>query len=112
VTFDIAFVPPGGGETDYGATVVTASRVPQPGEYIMVADPDQEGYWRAFKVLYVTSHYKYTSPSDGECKELGVTVQAEFIHHAEESESHRNAVNVYAGRGRGKKPEDYPTSGY
>lgn len=108
MTFDIAFVPPGGGETDYGATVVTASRVPQPGEYIMVADPDQAGYWRAFKVLYVTSHYAYTS--DGECKESGITVQAEFVHHAEESESHRKAVNAYAGRG--KKPEDYPTSGY
>ncbi len=48
--YDLAIVPPGGGETDYWVTIDNATYIPRVGEYIILRDDAETGV-RAFRVL-------------------------------------------------------------
>jgi len=105
--YELAFVPPGGGETDYSVTIENATYVPRVGEYVVLTDKDETGI-RAFRVLYVTAGATLTS--SGHYREEAPVVQAEFVTHPYQSDAHRQSIEMYAARG--KRADDYPTSGY
>jgi hypothetical protein len=112
--YEIAVVPPGGGETDYNIIVEQADHIPQPGEYLLMIDPnaDDTGL-AAFKVLYVTTAAKYVS--EGHAVQDSVVVQAEVISHPHQGERHAAVVAMYRARAQHpsrKEPDEYPTSGY
>ena len=105
--YDLVFVPPGGGEADYQATINNATYIPRVGEYIILRNEAERGI-RAFRVLYVTSGA--VSLQEGEYQEEPPVVQAEFIRHSHQSEEHGASIKMYEARG--KKVDAYPVSGY
>lgn len=117
IRYDVAVVPPGGGETDYSFVVEQADRVPAVGEYLLhlgESSANDTGL-SAFRVLYVTTAANHTS--EGHAVHDSILVQVEPISHPHQSRSHASLVEMYTGRsksrpGGGKNPEAYPESGY
>lgn len=106
--YEIAFVPPGGGETDYTAVVKNATSIPRVGEYIMLREGKGDGL-QVFRVLYVTYDAGSTG-KPGEYQEESPVVQAEFVQHPYQSKAHAASIEMYEARG--KPAHKYPTSGY
>ncbi len=105
--YELSLVPPGGGEQDYCVTINNAAHIPCVGEYIILRDSEEQGI-RAYRVLYVTSGAVHIQ--NGEHREESVVVQAEFIPHHNQSESHARSIEMY--KARGKVAKEYPVSGY
>lgn len=75
----ILFVPPGGGEADYGMELRT-DMVPRVGEYMtLVFREHDERYSGAFRVLMVNHEGQMTS--QGVMDVDGITVQLEPVDH-------------------------------
>ncbi len=115
VRYEIAVVPPGGGETDYSIVVEQADHVPAVGEYLLVTDTrdkSKQPELAAFRVLYVVTGAKYVS--DGHAVQDSVVVQAEVISHPYQGPQHEKVVEMYRSRAyQGRKaPEEFPESGY
>jgi hypothetical protein len=105
--YKLSLVPPGGGEQNYPVTINNATHIPRVGEYITLTDSEESGL-RAYRVLYVTS--EALSAQDGQYREESIVVQAEFVSHQGQSESHARNIEMYAARGNAAK--EYPVSGY
>lgn len=104
--YELVIVPPGGGETDYTATINNATSIPRVGDYIILQDKDG---LRAFRVLYVTLGAKGTG-TPGQYQEETPAVQAEFVEHPYQSKAHTASIEMYEARG--KSAHEYPESGY
>src|SRR5712692_9710922 len=95
IRYDVAVVPPGGGETDYSFVVEQADRVPAVGEYLLhfgKSSANDTGL-SAFRVLYVTTGVKETS--EGHAVQDSVLVQVEVIRHPHQNPSHARMVEMY-----------------
>jgi beta-galactosidase/beta-glucuronidase len=105
--YELSLVPPGGGEQNYCVTINNATHIPRVGDYIKLIESEVRGV-QAYRVLYVTSEAVFTQ--DGQYREDSIVVQAEFIPHHNQSESHARSIEMY--KARGKVAEEYPVSGY
>lgn len=105
--YELACVPPGGGEIDYQITINNATYIPCIGEYILLRDNEGSGL-QAFRVLYVTAGAVLIR--QGEYQEEPPVVQAEFVRHPYQSKSHAASIEMYEARG--KRAKEYPESGY
>src|SRR5216684_8544315 len=100
----LAIVPPGGGEVDCQVTVNNATYVPRVGEYISLIG-DEDGRRRVFRVLSVTAQ-AVRLQQEGEYQEEPPVVQAEFVQHPYQSDTHARSIEMYAARG--KQAQAYP----
>lgn len=106
--YEIAVVPPGGGEADYTTVVKNATFIPRVGEYIMLREGNGEGL-QVFRVLYVT-YSAVSTGKEGEYQEEPPSVQAEFVWHPYQSKAHAATVERYEAAG--VPVHKYPASGY
>lgn len=96
----LVFVPPGGGEAEYSLSFDLPS-VPQPGDYISVSRPDQEGT----EDFIVRRSWWYLSyPNNDLSSEVGkeaigsvqdLVVECEFSLGPYPSEEHRRTAEGY-----------------
>ena len=107
--YKLSFVPPGGGEQEYMAVVDDGNRVPQVGEYIILEAGHETGA-HAFRVIYVTTSLKEREGHGGYYDEDEIWVQAEFVDHPLQAESHRKQIEIF--RANGVQVATYPESGY
>jgi hypothetical protein len=88
-----SFVPPGGGEADYGMETELES-VPQAGDYILIQKEDESGY----STFIVRRSWWYLKSVKGKGKLRGVTVECEFAQHEGMSDEHKRSCEMYAHR--------------
>lgn len=103
--YELAIVPPGGGECDH-TIEVQSERIPGVGEYITIMSED--GRLEAYRVLYVVNGMKFTG--QGKVASDIISVQAEYVSHPYQSDEHKRSIEMYANRG--KKASTFPESGY
>ncbi len=106
--YELAIVPPGGGEADHTLIIHDTTYIPRVGEYISLVG-DEAGRRSVFRVLYVTSQ-AVRLEQEGHYKEEAPVVQAEFVRHPHQSDAHARSIDMYTSRG--KPIHDYPESGY
>lgn len=95
----LAFVPPGGGETDYWLEF-DLPEIPRAGDYIFIQNEGELGSCD-FRVRRV--HWLLDRGKDRELGKLDrITVECEFAEAAYSSESHKRCVAMYEARGKGK----------
>lgn len=90
----LLFVPPGGGETDYGLDFESPG-VPQPGDYICIKDSDEPGRQKNFIVRRSWWYFKSEKNQELGSTE-GVTVECEFALSPFSSESHKSACELHS----------------
>ena len=99
----LVFVPPGGGEKDYGMDFELPS-APQAGDYISIVRDDGTGdrtfivrrtYWQ----LAFPSKEAAESVSDPHGTETTIMVECEFARGYFNSESHKRACDSYEAKG-------------
>jgi hypothetical protein len=100
-----AFVPPGGGETDYSLDFDLPA-LPQVGDYIFIAKPGTEspnGFLGSsdFIVRRIHWHLESVDPAAGKC--IAIVIECEFAEGAYSSETHKRSVDMYDVRGRGRR---------
>ncbi len=100
----LVFVPPGGGEADYSLDFELPS-LPQPGDYISIMRPDQQGT-EDFIVRRTGWTLDYPSndviaKQDTEGKVASIAVECEFALGYYSSEAHKKACGRY-GRQSGQ----------
>ena len=106
---NLVFVPPGGGEADYSLDFELPS-VPQPGDYITISRPDQDGtedfivrrtWWY---LEYPGTELYRTERSTVHGKVQSLTVECEFARGFLSSEAHK--------RGAGPDAKTFEASTY
>lgn len=106
---DLAFVPPGGGETDYWLQFDLPA-LPRPGDYIRITRPpiDKDAYNGSIDFLVRKTIWHldypnneiYSSPEKAATgSTTGIVVECEFSLSPYSSESHKQACDVYTQRG-------------
>lgn len=105
--YELVIVPPGGGEADHSRLVRGASSIPAVGEYVQVLDGDGRG--RMYFVNLVRTDVRPT-PDDKAWVHCGVVVLAEPVLYSRQSDGHSRLVSIYESRG--KRPREYPETGY
>jgi hypothetical protein len=85
----LAFVPPGGGQTDYSIEAELPG-VPAAGDYLVFHRPDEEG-----TSDFIVRRVWWRIGGDVD----GVTVECEFALGRTSSEGHRQACEAYRQRG-------------
>jgi hypothetical protein len=97
----LAFVPPGGGETDYQMDFDLPT-VPQKGDYIMIKEPGAEIRFRSFTVRRTI--WSLTYPPENRRDALGgvesVLVECEFARNSLMSKAHAQSCDMYERRGK------------
>ena len=92
---NLAFVPPGGGETDY-SLAIDIPEIPHAGDYISISRPNQ-GNTENFIVKRT-----WWSLEFDDSKELGTTkeiwIECEFALGLSSSENHKSACESYKGK--------------
>jgi hypothetical protein len=86
-----AFVPPGGGESDYSMET-KLEVLPNVGDYILSLREGDQGY----ETFIVRRLKWYFRNNDGNASMQGVTIECEFARHHDMSEAHKAACNRYA----------------
>ncbi|AXR09972.1 alpha/beta hydrolase [Pseudomonas aeruginosa] len=90
-----AFVPPGGGETDYGLEFEMEA-LPQKGDYISILRDGEKGM-EDFVVRRI--HWGFEVNAEGkDGRVTTICVECEFAEGSFSSESHRKAVERYEHR--------------
>jgi hypothetical protein len=98
----LVFVPPGGGDAEYSLQFELPS-VPQPGSYISITRPDQQGTedFIVRRSLWHLEHPTTGAYGEGETGtmwELGV--ECEFARGPYSSDEHRRTCDAYERGGR------------
>jgi hypothetical protein len=108
----LVFVPPGGGDAEYSLQFELPS-VPQPGSYISITRPDQQGT-EDFIVRRNLWHLEqpttgaYGEGETGTMTELGV--ECEFARGPYSSDEHRRTCDDFERGGR--EVQDFETSAF
>jgi hypothetical protein len=99
----LIFVPPGGGEADY-SLVFELPGVPQPGDYISITRPGQQG---SEDFIVRRSWWTLEHPETGAVETtrragrvVGLGVECEFARGPYSSEEHRRECDAYDRGGR------------
>jgi hypothetical protein len=111
----LVFVPPGGGDAEYSLQFELPS-VPQPGSYISITRPDQQGtedFIVRRNLWYLEhptteSYETETTRQTGDMRELGV--QCEFARGPYSSDEHRRTCDAFERGGR--EVQDFDTSAF
>jgi hypothetical protein len=111
----LVFVPPGGGDAEYSLQFELPS-VPQPGSYISITRPDQQGTedFIVRRNLWYLEHpttgasETETTRQAGAMRELGV--QCEFARGPYSSDEHRRTCDTYERGGR--EVQDFDASAW
>ncbi len=113
----LTFVPPGGGEADYGLGFDLPG-VPQPGDYISIlregaGAPGSEDFivrrtWWNLKTPETRAFAESGQEKYGET--TGITVECEFARGPYSSDAHKRSCDMYAARG--KEVPEFQASAY
>ena len=101
----LAFVPPGGGETDYSLDFEIPA-LPNIGDYMTVVRPPDLGtsdfIVRRIHWGLQSDPYNPTATAHrvGTC--TGITIECEFALSPYSSDSHKSCVDIYDARGKGR----------
>lgn len=95
IQIHFAFVPPGGGETDYSIEA-NLPAVPQAGDYIMINVPDEVGS----RTLIVRQIWWMIQDGGQGANVERLIVECEFARGPFMSESHKAACENYARAGK------------
>lgn len=90
--FDIGFVPPGGGETDYSAEV-ESDILPNEGDYISLLRKYRKGF-ETEDFIVKRKRWILEEISEGKYK-ANVSIEAEFAESPNSSENHKKACEIY-----------------
>jgi hypothetical protein len=110
---NLAFVPPEGGDVEYSLEFELPS-VPQPGSYISITRPDQQGTEdfivrrNLWYLEHPTTESVETTPRTGAVKALGV--QCEVARGPYSSDEHRRTCDAYEQGGR--EVQDFDASAF
>jgi hypothetical protein len=114
INMRLLFVPPGGGETDYGLDFALPA-IPRPGDYISVMRPNQSGS-EDFIVRRTWWQLNYPEgPSVQDAKKFTpgsisqIYVECEFAKGPYSSENHSKSCEVYGRKG---KLQEFDQSAY
>lgn len=108
----LVFVPPGGGEADYSLDFDLPG-VPQPGDYISVTRPDEEGtanfivrrtWWSLNYPVGARASLTKDTTETGIC--TGLVVECEFALSPYSTEAHKRACESYRNTNKLKEFED------
>jgi hypothetical protein len=90
----LSFVPPGGGEVDYEAEFDLPG-LPQHGDYIKIADPQEPGFSCDFVVRRVWWGLQPSTDQNQPGTLRKLVVECEFALSGNSSKSHRRACDGY-----------------